>query len=47
MWFFQVLLMNQHPPGYFNVLISLFRMTRITHLSGSPNNFITGPLVKI
>lgn len=38
MWFLQVLLMDQHPPAYFCALISLFRITLITHLSGSPNN---------
>lgn len=38
MWFLQVLLMDQHPPGYFYALISLFRITPITHLSGSSKN---------
>lgn len=38
MCFLQVLVMDQHPPGYFYALISLFRTTLTTQLSGSPNN---------
>jgi len=38
MCFLQVLFIDQHPPGYFYVLISLFKITLIIHLSGSPGN---------
>lgn len=38
MCFLQVLLIDQHPPVYFYVLISLFKITLITHLLGSPDN---------
>lgn len=46
MWFFQGLLMNQYPPEDFYALISLFRITRTTHLSGPPDNCTAGLLVK-
>lgn len=38
--------MNQYPPEDFYALISLFRITRTTHLSGPPDNCTAGLLVK-